>query len=189
MRVTSLYCAANILSVPLDICISISVTFHFLGIPFGKQTLNRCVCLIGFQKEWIAITNRDERDGSKLVCRKVYSIFESRLRSHFWNCDLASQLLLELLFISILTEWPDKENIVIELYEIYNYIQARNISTLYLENCMSWLCSYMPVHFLGKNPHVCKLLRIHGFRRNTSCFVGVRKLLCHQVLPMFFFCT
>lgn len=110
-----------------------------------------------------------------LVCRKVCSIFESRLRSHFWNCDLASQLLLELLFISILTEWPDKENIVIELYEIYNYIQARNISTLYLENCMWWLCSYMLVHFLGKKPHVCKLLGIHGFRRNASCLVSVKK--------------
>lgn len=77
------------------------------------------------------------------------------------------------------------------LDDLTRKILPRNISRLYLENCMSWLCSYMPVHCLGKKKanNLSVNSSEYSFRRNAFCLVGVRKLLCHQVLPMFFFLT
>lgn len=54
MRVRSFfwYCTGNILSVPLDLCISISVILtSLLGSPFQEALMNWCVCLFAFQEQ------------------------------------------------------------------------------------------------------------------------------------------
>lgn len=114
----------------------------------------------------------------KISGKKVCNISESRLKNHFWNWNLASQLFLEFI-IYLHSDWMTWQGkYCLEIYPGY-------IWKTVCHDCVP-ICQFT---VWGKKKTRSVNSSGYSFRRNPSCLVGVRKLLCHQVLFMFFFWT